>query len=180
MTFTGSVEVGHLIQQQAGFRKLTLELGSNSPFIIDEGVDIDQIIQRSVMGSFTNNGQVCISIQRIYVHKSLYQQFLDRFVSTTKQLVIGSPLEENTNITAVISKKSLERLQSWIDEAVQEGAKIECGGTVEGNVLLPTVLTNVNRDSKVFRFEVFGPIVCIFLSIRWMMPSMMQMIRVTA
>jgi acyl-CoA reductase-like NAD-dependent aldehyde dehydrogenase len=162
VTFTGSVEVGHLIQQQAGFRKLTLELGSNSPFIIDEGVDIDQIIQRSVMGSFTNNGQVCISIQRIYVHKSLYQQFLDRFVSTTKQLVIGSPLEENTNITAVISKKSLERLKSWIDEAVQEGAKIECGGTVEGNVLLPTVLTNVNRDSKVFRFEVFGPIVCIF------------------
>ncbi|HWI46990.1 MAG TPA: aldehyde dehydrogenase family protein [Rummeliibacillus sp.] len=162
VTFTGSVEVGHIIQQQAGFRKLTLELGSNSPFIIDEGVNIDKIIDRTVSGSFSNNGQVCISIQRIYIHQSLYKQFLERFVSRTKQLVIGSPLEESTNITAVISKKSLDRLKTWLDEAVQEGAKIECGGNVEGNVLYPTVLTNVNRDSKVFRFEVFGPVVCIF------------------
>jgi len=105
---------------------------------------------------------VCISIQRIYVHQSLYEQFLERFVSRTKQLVVGSPLDEDTNITAVISKKSLDRLQSWIHEAVQEGATIECGGNVEGNVLYPTVLTNVNRDSKVFRFEVFGPVVCVF------------------
>ncbi|MBL5766217.1 aldehyde dehydrogenase family protein [Heyndrickxia sporothermodurans] len=162
VTFTGSVEVGHIIQQQAGFRKLTLELGSNSPFIIDEGVDIDQVIERSVMGSFSFNGQVCISIQRIYVHQSLYQKFVEKFVSRTKQLVVGSPLDEDTNITAVISKKSLDRIQSWIAEAVQEGATIECGGKTEGNALLPTVLTNVNRDSKVFRYEIFGPVVCIF------------------
>ncbi|MGE6258191.1 aldehyde dehydrogenase family protein [Heyndrickxia sporothermodurans] len=162
VTFTGSVEVGHIIQQQAGFRKLTLELGSNSPFIIDEGVDIDQIIERTVVGAFSYNGQICISIQRIYVHQSLYEKFVERFVSRAKQLVIGSPLNEDTNITAVISKKSLERLQSWLDEAVKEGAKIECGGKTEGNVLQPTVLTNVSRDSKVCRFEVFGPIVCIF------------------
>ncbi|WP_188455927.1 aldehyde dehydrogenase family protein [Virgibacillus oceani] len=162
VTFTGSVEVGHLIQQQAGFRKLTLELGSNSPFIIDEGVDIDKIIERSVMGAFSYNGQVCISIQRIYVHQSLYEAFLERFVARTKQLVAGSPMDEKTNITAVISKKSLERLQEWLEEAVQEGAKLECGGKVKGNVMKPAVLTNVNRDSKVFRNEVFGPIVCIF------------------
>ncbi|MGE8207371.1 aldehyde dehydrogenase family protein [Heyndrickxia sp. NPDC080065] len=162
VTFTGSVEVGHIIQQQAGFRKLTLELGSNSPFIIDEGVDIDKVIERTVLGAFSYNGQICISIQRIYVHQSIYQQFLERFVTRTKQLVTGSPFDENTNITAVISKKSLERLKSWLDEAVQEGAKIECGGKIEGNVLTPTVLTNVNRDSKVSRFEVFGPIVCVF------------------
>lgn len=162
VTFTGSVEVGHIIQQQAGFRKLTLELGSNSPLIIDEGVDLDKVIEPSVMGSFSYNGQVCISIQRIYVHQSLYQEYLDRFIRRTKELVIGSPLDEKTNITAVISKKSLERLKSWVDEAVNEGAKIECGGTVEGNIMAPTVLTNVNRDSKVFRSEIFGPIVCIF------------------
>lgn len=161
VTFTGSVEVGHLIQQQAGFRKLTLELGSNSPFIIDEGVDIDKIIERSVMGAFSYNGQVCISVQRIYVHKSIYKEYLERFVTRTKQLVIGSPLDEKTNITAVISKKSLQRLKSWLDEAVEEGAKIECGGQVEGNIMTPAVLTNVDRNSKVSRFEVFGPIVCI-------------------
>ncbi|WP_077324185.1 aldehyde dehydrogenase family protein [Virgibacillus siamensis] len=162
VTFTGSVEVGHVIQQQAGFRKLTLELGSNSPFIIDEGVNIDEVIERSVQGAFSYNGQVCISIQRIYVHQSLYDEFLERFVTRTKQLVIGSPFDEKTNITAVISKKSLERLQNWLDEAVQEGAEVECGGGVKGNVMMPTVLTNVNRDSKVFRNEIFGPMVCIF------------------
>lgn len=162
VTFTGSVEVGHIIQQQAGFRKLTLELGSNSPFIIDEGVNIDEVIERSVMGSFSFNGQVCIAIQRIYVHQSLYNEFLDRFVTRTKQLVTGSPFDEKTNITAVISKKSLERLQTWLDEAVQEGAKVECGGKVKGNVMEPAVLTNVNRDSKVFRNEIFGPMVCVF------------------
>ncbi len=162
VTFTGSVEVGHIIHRQAGFRKLTLELGSNSPFIIDEGVDIDKIIDRSVLGSFSYNGQVCISIQRIYVHRTLYETFLEKFIARTKQLVIGSPLDENVNITAVISKKSLNRLQTWINEAVQSGAKVECGGTIEGNVLTPTVLTNVSRDSKVFRNEIFGPVVCIF------------------
>lgn len=162
VTFTGSVPVGHVIQQQAGFRKLTLELGSNSPFIIDEGVNIDEVIERSVQGAFSFNGQVCISIQRIYVHQSLYDKFLEQFVTRTKQLVIGSPFDEKTNITAVISKKSLERLQSWLDEAVQEGANVECGGGVKGNVMEPTVLTNVNRDSKVFREEIFGPMVCVF------------------
>ncbi|MEC2074929.1 aldehyde dehydrogenase family protein [Metabacillus fastidiosus] len=162
VTFTGSVEVGHIIQQQAGFRKLTLELGSNSPFIIDEGTDIDKIIDRSVLGSFSYNGQVCISIQRIYVHKSLYGKFLEQFAARTEKLVIGSPLEETTNITALISKKSAERVKNWIDEAVQEGAKVVCGGKVEGNILKPTVLTNVNRNSKVFRSEVFGPVVSIF------------------
>ncbi|MDQ0216013.1 acyl-CoA reductase-like NAD-dependent aldehyde dehydrogenase [Oikeobacillus pervagus] len=162
VTFTGSVEVGHIIQQQAGFRKLTLELGSNSPFIIDEGVDIDHIIERSVLGAFSYNGQVCISIQRIYVHQSIYTRFLERFVSRTKQLVMGSPFDEDTNITAVISKKSLERIQSWVDEAIKEGAHIECGGKAKGNVYTPTVLTNVNRNSKVFRFEIFGPVVCVF------------------
>ncbi|GAA0603522.1 aldehyde dehydrogenase family protein [Virgibacillus siamensis] len=162
VTFTGSVEVGYTVQQQAGFRKLTLELGSNSPFIIDEGVDIDQVIERSVQGAFSFNGQVCISIQRIYVHQSLYEAFLERFVTRTNQLVIGSPFDEKTNITAVISKKSLERLQTWLDEAIQEGANVECGGGVQGNVMEPTVLTNVNRDSKVFRNEIFGPMVCVF------------------
>jgi acyl-CoA reductase-like NAD-dependent aldehyde dehydrogenase len=161
VTFTGSPEVGHIIRQQAGFRKVTLELGSNSPLIVDEGVDLDHVINRSVEGSFSYNGQVCISIQRIYVHQTLYQQFVEQFVNRTKQLVVGSPLDENVNITAIISKKSLERLQSWLDEAVQKGAKVECGGTVEGCVFLPTVLTNLKRDTKVLCQEVFGPIIAI-------------------
>jgi acyl-CoA reductase-like NAD-dependent aldehyde dehydrogenase len=161
VTFTGSPEVGHIIHQQAGFRKLTLELGSNSPLIVDEGVNLDEIIDRCVEGSFSYNGQVCISIQRIYVHATLYDDFVQRFVSQTKQLVVGSPLDEKTNITAIISNKSLERLRSWLDEAVQQGAKIECGGQVDGSVFLPTVLTHAKRDTRVVCQEVFGPIIVI-------------------
>lgn len=162
VTFTGSVGVGKKIKQQAGLRKVTLELGSNSPLIIDEGVDIREVMDRIVTGAFSYNGQVCISIQRVYVHSSLYELFLQQFVESTKKLVIGSPMDESTNITSVISKKALKRLQSWITEAVDEGATIEYGGHVEGNALAPTILTNVNRESKVFRDEIFGPIVCIF------------------
>jgi acyl-CoA reductase-like NAD-dependent aldehyde dehydrogenase len=161
VTFTGSPEVGRIIQQQAGFRKITLELGSNSPLIVDEGVNLDEIIDRCVEGSFSYNGQVCISIQRIYVHATLYDDFVQRFVSQTKQLVVGSPLDEKTNITAIISNKSLERLRSWLDEAVQQGAKIECGGQVDGSVFLPTVLTHAKRDTRVVCQEVFGPIIVI-------------------
>jgi acyl-CoA reductase-like NAD-dependent aldehyde dehydrogenase len=161
VTFTGSPGVGHIIRQQAGFRKVTLELGSNSPLIVDEGVDLNQIIDRCVEGSFSYNGQVCISIQRIYVHRTLYDEFVERFVSQTQQLVVGSPLEEKTNITAIISKKSLERLLSWLDEAVQQGAKVECGGKTDGPVFLPTVLTHVKHDTRVVCQEVFGPIVVI-------------------
>jgi acyl-CoA reductase-like NAD-dependent aldehyde dehydrogenase len=161
VTFTGSPEVGHIIHQQSGFRKVTLELGSNSPLIVDEGVKLDGIIDRCVEGSFSYNGQVCISIQRIYVHQTLYDDFVERFVSRTKQLVIGSPLAEETNITAIISKKSLERLQSWLDEAIQEGAKVEYGGKVDGPIMYPTVLTNVKHDTRVVSQEVFGPIITI-------------------
>lgn len=161
ITFTGSPEVGLQIKKQSGFRKLTLELGSNSPLIVDEGVDVDQIIDRCVQGAFSYNGQVCISVQRIYVHQSLYTSFVDQFVQRTKQLVVGSPFDEQTNITALISDKSVQRLKQWLDEAVRGGGKIECGGTVDGRVMLPTVLTNVKHDAKVVTQEVFGPIVVI-------------------
>jgi acyl-CoA reductase-like NAD-dependent aldehyde dehydrogenase len=97
----------------------------------------------------------------MYVHQTLYNEFVERFVSRTKQLVIGSPLDEETNITAIISKKSLERLHNWLDEAVQQGAQIECGGKSDGPVFFPTVLTNAKPDTRVVSQEVFGPIVVI-------------------
>ncbi len=161
ITFTGSVEVGKLIRKQAEFRKVTLELGSNSALIVDEGVDAERFIDRVVEGSFSYNGQVCISIQRIYVHQSMYETFLRLFIERTKRLAVGSPLDEHTDITAVINRKSLERLQSWVDEAVKEGAKIECGGSIEGRVMMPTILTNVPNHAKVIQLEVFGPIVSV-------------------
>lgn len=162
ITFTGSPEVGQLIKKQSGFRKVTLELGSNSPLIVDEGVSVDSIIERCVQGAFSYNGQVCISVQRIYAHESLYSSFVEQFAAHTKQLKSGSPLAEDTNITAVISEKALQRLQQWLDEAVLLGGVIECGGTVDGRVMMPTVLTNVPHEAKVTAQEIFGPIVVIY------------------
>lgn len=161
ITFTGSPRVGKEIRKLAEFRKVTLELGSNSALIVDEGIDADAIMDRVVEGAFSYNGQVCISIQRIYVHRSLYETFLKKLVARTKQLVIGSPFDENTDVTAVINKDSLERLASWIAEAVQMGAKVECGGEVQGPVMTPAVLTAVPHQAKVIQEEVFGPIVSV-------------------
>ncbi|WNC13894.1 aldehyde dehydrogenase family protein [Brevibacillus brevis] len=161
ITFTGSPRVGKEIRKLAEFRKVTLELGSNSALIVDEGIDADAIMDRVVEGAFSYNGQVCISIQRIYVHRSLYETFLKKLVARTKQLVIGSPFDEKTDVTAVINKDSLERLASWIEEAVQMGAKVECGGEVQGPVMTPAVLTAVPHQAKVIQEEVFGPIVSV-------------------
>ncbi|MGO0062986.1 aldehyde dehydrogenase family protein [Brevibacillus fluminis] len=161
ITFTGSPRVGKEIRKLAEFRKVTLELGSNSALIIDEGVDVGAIIGRVVEGAFSYNGQVCISIQRIYVHRSLYQPFLEQLVERTKQLVIGSPYDEKTDITAVITKDSLDRLSSWIAEGVQAGAKVVYGGTVDGQVMTPAILTDVPHQAKLIQEEVFGPIVSV-------------------
>jgi acyl-CoA reductase-like NAD-dependent aldehyde dehydrogenase len=161
ISFTGSVSVGKKIRQLAEFRKVTLELGSNSALIIDEGIDVQKIMDHVVEGSFSYNGQVCISIQRIYVHRSLYETFLAHFIERTKQLVIGSPMDEDTDISAVIDQPSIDRLASWIEEAVQDGAKVAHGGTTEGQVMKPAILVDVPSHAKVFQDEVFGPIVSV-------------------
>ncbi|GGB69430.1 aldehyde dehydrogenase family protein [Fictibacillus barbaricus] len=161
ITFTGSPEVGKQIIGNAGFRKVTLELGSNSALIIDDGIDIEKIIKRIIEGAFSNVGQVCISIQRIYVHRSLYKKFLEFMIHQTRNLVTGSPLDENTEVTAVISKKSIDRIALWLAEAVELGANLEYGGTIEGQVMTPAILTNVPHQAKIIQQEVFGPVVSI-------------------
>ncbi|MGJ9386246.1 aldehyde dehydrogenase family protein, partial [Salipaludibacillus sp. CF4.18] len=161
ITFTGSPEVGKEIRSKAGLKKTTLELGSNSAVIIDEDVDLDRIISRCVQGAFGFQGQVCISLQRVYVHEKLYESFVTKFIAETKKLVIGDPLDEKTEVSALISEGDVDRILSWISEAEKNGAKIETGGQREGNIVFPTVMTNVTRDSKVSCQEVFGPVVLI-------------------
>ncbi|RAL21053.1 aldehyde dehydrogenase family protein [Thermoflavimicrobium daqui] len=159
VTFTGSPEVGKEIHKMAEFRKITLELGSNSALIVDQGTEISGMIDRVVEGAFSYNGQVCISIQRIYVHHTLYEAFLHELVERTKRLKIGSPLDEDTMITALINQKAAHRIHAWIEEAVQAGAELVYGGTLEGNVLVPAILTQVPHHSKLIQQEVFGPVV---------------------
>ncbi|MFP3918851.1 aldehyde dehydrogenase family protein [Lysinibacillus telephonicus] len=161
ITFTGSPAVGISIRNKAGLKKVALELGSNAGVIIDKGVDLSKIVSKCVTGAFSNQGQVCISLQRTYVMDELFDEFIQQFEAGTKKLVIGSPLEESTDISAMIHPKEQERALSWIQEAVQNGAKIITGGTIDNGVLMPTILTDVPSDAKVSCQEVFAPIVVV-------------------
>ncbi|MEC1720899.1 aldehyde dehydrogenase family protein [Schinkia azotoformans] len=159
ITFTGSPAVGIGIRNKAGLKRVTLELGSNAALIIDNGVDLDKVINRTVVGAFSNQGQVCISLQRIYVHENVYDAFVEKFVAATKNLKVGDPLDPQTDVSALISKGDVGRTLEWIEEAKQNGAEIATGGIAEGNVLLPTVVLHADKSLKVSCQEVFAPIV---------------------
>lgn len=159
VTFTGSPEVGKSIREKAGLKRVTLELGSNSAVIVDENSNINEIVPRIVTGAFAFQGQVCISVQRIYVHHSIFESFVEQFVAEARKLKIGHPLEETTDISAMISTGDKERALQWIESAVQSGAELVLGGKEEDGVLLPTVLTNVAQDEKISCEEAFAPVV---------------------
>ncbi|RNB77781.1 aldehyde dehydrogenase family protein [Brevibacillus nitrificans] len=161
VTFTGSPAVGIGIRNKAGLKRVTLELGSNAAVIIDKGVDISKIIARCVQGAFAFQGQVCISLQRVYVHEDLYEEFAAAFVEASQRLIVGDPLDPNTDVSALISPADVERTLAWIDEAKQRGARVITGGQAEGNALLPTVLLDADPALKVSCQEVFAPIVLI-------------------
>lgn len=161
ITFTGSPAVGIGIRDKAGLKKVALELGSNSGLIIDKGVDLAQIVPRCVTGAFSNQGQVCISLQRTYVMDELFDDFIEQFTEVTKQLVIGNPLKETTDLSAMINPGEQQRALEWVQEAVANGAEIVTGGTIENGVFQPTILTNVAPTAKVSCQEVFAPIVVV-------------------
>jgi acyl-CoA reductase-like NAD-dependent aldehyde dehydrogenase len=161
ITFTGSPEVGIEIRSKAGLKKVTLELGSNAAVIVDKNVDLDKIVPRCVTGAFSFQGQVCISLQRAYVHEDIYEEFVSKLVEETKKLVIGSPFEESTDVSALISAGDVERTQSWIAEAKEQGAKVVTGGNAEGQILYPTIILEADAAMKVSCNEVFAPILVV-------------------
>jgi acyl-CoA reductase-like NAD-dependent aldehyde dehydrogenase len=161
ISFTGSPEVGIGIRNKAGLKHVTLELGSNAALIVDKDADVEKIIPRCVTGAFAFQGQVCISLQRVYVHSDVYDSFVEKFVEAAAKLKVGDPLNPETDVSALIAPKEVERTLGWIEEAKQNGAKVVLGGTSEGNVLKPTVLLDVEPAAKVSCQEVFAPIVLI-------------------
>lgn len=161
ITFTGSPQVGIGIRNKAGLKRVILELGSNSALIVDEGVDYRKIIPRCVKGAFSNQGQVCISLQRIYVHENIYEEFVDAFVKETENLTIGDPLNPSTDVSALISKNDVDRVLNWIEEAKHTGAVVATGGKASGNIVYPTVLLDTKPEMKVSCQEIFGPVVII-------------------
>ncbi len=160
ITFTGSPPVGRRIKEKSGLKKVTLELGSNSAVIVDEDADLDFAVERSVMGSFAYAGQVCISVQRIYLYKNIYEKFKKGFLEKTSKLKLGDPLDKTTDVGPMITEEDAKRTESWVNEAVKEGAKILTGGKREGSFYYPTVLENVKPEMKVMALEIFAPVVC--------------------
>jgi len=161
VTFTGSAEVGLGIKREAGMKRVTLELGNNSAVIVEPDADLDAAVPRCVVGSFAHSGQVCISVQRIYVHRSIRDEFLDRFVTATKQLVIGHPHDPKTDVSSLITEADAKRIVEWIEEAVAAGAKLLCGGERRYATVEPAVLSDVPPEVKISCREAFGPVVAV-------------------
>ncbi len=158
LSFTGSHTVGWGLKAKAGKKKVTLELGGNAGCIIDADVDLDDAIPHVIKGAFYQSGQSCISVQRLMIHASVYDDFRDKMVEATKQLRTGNPREEETFIGPMISEKEAKRLHGWIEEAVNRGAKVLCGGGRDGAMLEATLLEDVPRDLDICTEEAFGPV----------------------
>lgn len=161
VTFTGSGPVGYKIKEMAGKRKVTLELGSNSPNIVFPDADLEAAAAGMVKGGFAFAGQACISVQRIYVHEAVFGKFLDQFVPLVKNLQVGDPSLDTTDVGPLITEEAAIRTESWIQEAVSQGAKVLAGGQRQGALLQPTVLVDVQPSMKVVCQEVFGPLVTV-------------------
>ncbi|MFE4705503.1 aldehyde dehydrogenase family protein [Peribacillus simplex] len=161
VTFTGSVEVGLGIKEKAGLKKVTLELGSNSAVIIDSADDLDAVALRCAEGSFAYSGQVCISVQRIYVQEDLYEAFLQNFIEKTKQLKFGDPESEDTDLSALINIDEAKRVEVWIESARKAGTEIAYGGQRTGAVLHPTIIKNAGSTQEISCQEAFAPIVSV-------------------
>ena len=158
LSFTGSDVVGWKLKALAGKKQVLLELGGNAPCIVDEGVDPEAILDPILNGAWAHAGQVCIKVQRLYLHTSVYERFLERFLQATRALVCGDPMNEDTVVGPLIEAQHVERVLAWVDEAVAGGARLHCGGEARGSVVLPTVLTGVTPDMRVCKDEVFGPV----------------------
>lgn len=160
-TFTGSTEVGHHIKAKSGIRSVSLELGNNSPNIVHNDADLDLAAQMCTQKGFAASGQACVSVQRIYAHHDIMEEFLSKLVEHTQVLKTGNPLDENTDIGPLISEKEATRVKTWIDEAVENGARVITGGQQDGAIIAPTILVDVNADMKIVCQEVFGPVLTV-------------------
>lgn len=159
ISFTGSVTVGDIITKNAGIKKISLELGGNAATFVEKSADLKKAAQRCALGAFINSGQVCISLQRIYVDAEVYDAFAELLASETSNLKVGSPYEEDTFLSSLIHDDAQKRALDWIGSAKKAGAKVLCGGDLEEGVLRPTVLGDVTESMSIVCEEVFAPIV---------------------
>ncbi|NHC43229.1 aldehyde dehydrogenase family protein [Bacillus sp. MM2020_1] len=158
-TFTGSPIVGKKIKNNTGIRKVTLELGNNSPNIIHKDVaDLDRAVQLCVTKGVTNAGQACISVQRVYVHKDIYDAFVEKAIQLAESLKVGDPRDPQNDVGPLISENEAVRVEEWLKEASEKGADVY-GGERVGSIIHPAIVTNVSKDMKVVCEEVFAPVI---------------------
>ena len=159
ISFTGSVPVGNIITKNAGIKKVSLELGGNAATFIDKTADLDLAASRCTIGAFVNSGQVCISLQRIYVHSEVYDLFAQKMAEATAKLIVGSPYEDETFMGPLIDEDALTRAHNWIKNAISEGARALLEVKSEGRIFYPCVMADVTDDMEIVCEEVFAPIV---------------------
>ncbi len=162
VTFTGSPAVGWALKNHAGRKRVTLELGGNAGVIIHHDADIEYAASRCATGGYVQSGQNCISVQRVYAHKDIYKSFMDAFIEKVEALKTGDPAEEETFVGPMIHSAEVKRVNEWLKEATDGGATIVTGGTSEGNMIMPTVLTDVDPKQKISCQEVFAPVVVVY------------------
>ena len=159
VSFTGSRAVGDRLTRVVGIKKLTLELGNTTPVIVAEDVkDLDWVARRLAVGAFYNSGQVCISVQRIYGVRRIFEPLVETFSRAASEMVVGDPLDERVDVGPLIDEREAMRVEGWIQEALHGGAEAVAGARREGPVVWPTVLIRVRPEMRVVREEVFGPV----------------------
>lgn len=159
ISFTGSPQVGWKVKREAGKKKVVLELGGNAGVIVSPTANLDLAVTKTLVGGYAYSGQVCIHVQRILVHDSIFDGFVERFVEKMKHLKVGKPEDKNTDISAMIDEGNAIRVEEWVNEAVADGAKTLAGGKRKGSFYEPTLLTRTRQEMKVCSMEVFGPVV---------------------
>ncbi|HWD65918.1 MAG TPA: aldehyde dehydrogenase family protein [Solirubrobacteraceae bacterium] len=158
LSFTGSPAVGWDLKQRAGKKKVLLELGSNSAAIVDESADLDQAVARCAYGAFKYAGQLCVSVQRIIVHDSVYDSFVERFIERSRKLKVGDALDEHSDLGPVIDARAAQRIEAWIEEALAGGGRALLRGDADGEYLHPTILEDIPRSAALWCEEAFGPV----------------------
>src|SRR5664280_2649050 len=159
LTFTGSPAVGWPMKARAGRKRVVLELGGNAAVIVDRTADLAWAVKRITVGAFAYAGQVCISVQRIFVHDEVYDTFVDRFRTAASALRLGDPLDAETDLGPMVDAKAAARTQAWVDEAVAAGAHVLLGGRADGTFFPPTILADAPLHAKVCSEEAFAPLV---------------------
>ncbi len=162
LTFTGSPSVGWRMKERAGKKRVVLELGGNAGVIIDKSADLDWAVKRCLVGAFSYAGQVCISVQRMFVHADVWDEFMPKLIEGARALMVGDPLDPQTDVGPMVDGNAASRTQRWVDEALAAGGKALLGGTADGTFFPPTILTDVPVTAAVCSNEAFAPLVVAF------------------